>query len=269
MIFGTLYQLCFCREEKENISDAGMLLAKMKMNSDMDRKNFVVVGGSKGIGRAIVEQLSNQNHNITVISRNADPMLTHPLVRHILKDITSDELLPTDLPEVMDGLVYCPGSIVLKPFKSLSEEQFLEDYRINFLGAVKSIHTSLNALKKSTSHPGIVLFSTVAVSQGMPFHASIAAAKGAVEGLTRSLAAEFAPNIRVNCIAPSLTETSLTSKILSTPEKVLAAQQRHPLKSIGSVDDLANMAVFLLAEHTKWITGQVLGVDGGLSTLRV
>lgn len=235
----------------------------------MSSKNFVVIGGTRGIGSAIVEKLVSQKNNVTVISRNIDTTETSPLVQYIQKDITKDELLSSELPDIIDGLVYCPGSIVLKPFKSLSDEQFTEDFTINCLGAVKAIKASLNALKKSESKPSIVLFSTVAVSQGMPFHASIAAAKGAVEGLTKSLAAEFAPTIRVNCIAPSLTDTSLASKILSSPEKIQAAEQRHPLKSIGNAHDLASMATFLLSDEAKWISGQIIHVDGGMSTLRV
>jgi len=234
----------------------------------MSHKNFVIIGGSKGIGHAIVQRLTQQNHRVIVISRTLDQLESNPLIEYIQKDITKDELSPSELPDVIDGLIYCPGSIVLKPFKSLSEEQFSEDFAINCLGAVKSIKASLNGLKKSESHPSIVLFSTVAVSQGMPFHASIAAAKGAVEGLTKSLAAEFAPTIRVNCIAPSLTDTHLAAKILSSPEKIQAAEQRHPLKSIGNADDLAGMAVFLLSQDAKWISGQILHVDGGMSTLR-
>lgn len=234
----------------------------------MSQKNFVVIGGSKGIGQAIVQRLIQENHHVTVISRSVDEMNENRLVNHIQKDIIKEELTANELPDVIDGLIYCPGSIVLKPFKSLSEEQFSDDFAINCLGAVKSIKASLNALKKSESHPSIVLFSTVAVSQGMPFHASIAAAKGAVEGLTKSLAAEFAPTIRVNCIAPSLTNTSLASKILSSPDKIQAAEQRHPLKAIGTADDLAGMAVFLLSQEAKWISGQILHVDGGMSTLR-
>jgi NAD(P)-dependent dehydrogenase (short-subunit alcohol dehydrogenase family) len=234
----------------------------------MSHKNFVIIGGSKGIGHAIVQRLTQLNHRVIVISRSLDQLASNPLIEYIQKDITKDELSPSELPDVIDGLIYCPGSIVLKPFKSLSEEQFSEDFAINCLGAVKSIKASLNGLKKSESHPSIVLFSTVAVSQGMPFHASIAAAKGAVEGLTKSLAAEFAPTIRVNCIAPSLTDAPLASKILSSPEKIQAAEQRHPLKSIGNADDLAGMAVFLLSQDAKWISGQILHVDGGMSTLR-
>ena len=186
----------------------------------MSHKNFVIIGGSKGIGHAIVQRLTQQNHRVIVISRTLDQLESNPLIEYIQKDIIKDELSHSELPDVIDGLIYCPGSIVLKPFKSLSEEQFSGDFAINCLGAVKSIKASLNGLKKSESHPSIVLFSTVAVSQGMPFHASIAAAKGAVEGLTKSLAAEFAPTIRVNCIAPSLTDTPLAAKILSSPEKI-------------------------------------------------
>ena len=156
----------------------------------------------------------------------------------------------------------------MKPFKSLSEEQFSEDFAINCLGAVKSIKASLNGLKKSESHPGIVLFSTVAVSQGMPFHASIAMAKGAIEGLTKSLAAEYAPTIRVNCVAPSLVNTPLAEKFVSTPEKIESMQKRNPMQKVGDAIDIANIIKFLLSNESSWITGQIVAVDGGMSTLK-
>ena len=233
------------------------------------KKNYVIIGGSKGIGFFLVRKLVENGHHVTVISRNEDQLTYSPLITFVKADVISDQFSNIVLPDVVDGLVYCPGSIVLKPFRSLSEDQFIEDYNINFLGAVRSIKLALSGLKKSQTSPGIVLFSTVAVTQGMPFHASIASAKGAVEGLVRSLAAELAPSIRVNCIAPSLTNTDLAAKILSSPEKAEAAAQRHPLKTIGLPDDIASMANFLLSEDAKWISGQILHVDGGMSALRV
>ena len=235
----------------------------------MKKKSFLVVGGSKGIGLATVNLLVADGHNVTVISRNRDELPVHPLIHHIIKDITADEISNDDLPGVIDGLVYCPGSIVLKPLKSLSEEQFLSDFAINCLGAVKIIKSALTGLRKSENTPGIVLFSTVAVTQGLPFHTSIAASKGAVEGLTKSLAAEFAPSIRVNCIAPSITRTDLASKLLSSPEKIQAAEQRHPLKTIGIPENLAEITNFLLSDGAKWMTGQIIHPDGGLSSIRV
>ena len=148
-------------------------------------------------------------------------------------------------------------------------DQYRTEMEINYFGAIKALKLCLKGLKKSSHTPSVLFFSTVAVSQGMPFHSSIASAKGAVEGLTRSLAAELAPRIRVNCVAPSLTDTPLAQSILSSPERVEASANRHPLKRVGSPNDIAEMCNFLLSEKAAWISGQVIAVDGGLSTLRV
>ncbi len=234
----------------------------------MDKKNIVIVGGTKGIGKSITEKLNISGHQLTVFARNIDSELSRE-INFIKKDILNDPISEEELPEVIDGLVYCPGSINLKPFKSITDQQFQDEFQVNALGAVKAIRAALKGLKKSTKSPSIVLFSTVAVSQGMPFHTSIAMAKGAVEGLTRSLAAELAPHIRVNSIAPSLTKTPLAERLLSTPEREEVAASRHPLKRIGKAEDIASMAVFLLSEESSWISGQILAVDGGMSTLKI
>ena len=180
-----------------------------------------------------------------------------------------DALNPTPIqaPESLDGLIYFPGSISLKPFHRLSAEDFLTDFRINCLGAISAIQSALPALKASAS-ASIVLFSTVACAQGMPFHASIAAAKGAVEGMAKSLAAELAPKIRVNVIAPSLTATALATNLLNSDAKREAAARRHPLQQVGNPDDVAALAAFLLSDESKFITGQILRPDGGLSSVR-
>jgi NAD(P)-dependent dehydrogenase (short-subunit alcohol dehydrogenase family) len=183
--------------------------------------------------------------------------------------VLADSINLETLPDVLHGLVYCPGTIVLKPFQRLTTDDFLHDLNINFLGAVKVIQNCLSRMKKNPSGGSIVLFSTVAVKTGMAFHASVASAKAAVEGLTRSLAAEFAPRIRVNAIAPSLTETPLAQNLLSSEEKRKASAERHPLKQIGSPQDIAKLAAHLLSDASVWITGQVLHVDGGMSSLRV
>ena len=229
-------------------------------------KNIVVVGGTKGIGKQLVDALTGYNR--FVIARSQDELLLNEQTTFLPGDVTAPSIDISGLPDVIDGLVYCPGSINLKPFHRLTEADFLNEWQLNFMGAVKIIQQLLPALKKAET-PSIVLFSTVAVQTGMPFHASIAAAKGAVEGLTRSLAAELSPKIRVNCIAPSLVQTSLAEKLTNTPEKIEAGGKRHALQRIGQPNDIAAMAEFLLSDKAAWITGQVLHIDGGMSTLKV
>lgn len=235
----------------------------------MANRNIVIVGGTRGIGRATAELLAGEGVQVTVVARNEPEIDFNSEITFIRADVVNDNFDDALLPDVIDGLVYCPGTINLKPFRSISESQYMEEFQINALGAVKVIKAALKGLKQSKSSPGIVLYSTVAVGQGMPFHASIAMAKGAVEGLTRSLAAELAPGIRVNCIAPSLTNTSLAEKLLSAPERIEAAAARHPLKKVGDAKDIAAMTRFLLSADGGWISGQVIHVDGGMSSLRV
>lgn len=234
----------------------------------MDKKNIFIVGGSSGIGLELVKVLSDNHHEIYVGSRTADTLAKNPGVHHIPMDVTAETLDLETLPETLQGLVYCPGTIVLKPFQRLTIDDFKEDFDINLLGAVKVIQGCLKQLKKSQTGASIVLFSTVAVKTGMAFHASVASAKAAVEGLTRSLAAEFAPRIRVNAIAPSLTDTPLAQNLLASEEKRKASADRHPLKRVGRPQEIAGSAAFLLSDAGAWITGQVLPIDGGMSSLR-
>ena len=234
----------------------------------MDQKNIFVVGGSSGIGLELVKILSDDRHEIYVGSRSADKLVEIPGVHHIPMDVAAEKLDLEALPETLQGLVYCPGTIVLKPFQRLTIDDFKEDLNINLLGAVKVIQGSIKQLKKSKTGASIVLFSTVAVKTGMAFHASVASAKAAVEGLTRSLAAEFAPRIRVNAIAPSLTDTPLAKDLLASEEKRKASADRHPLKRIGTPQEIARSAAQLLSNDGAWMTGQVLAVDGGMSALR-
>lgn len=172
------------------------------------------------------------------------------------------------LPNQLHALVYCPGAIALKPFNRIRPEDFMEDYKLQVLGAVRCIQAALPALKAS-GNASVVLFSTVAVQTGFPFHSLVSSSKGALEGLTKALAAELAPSIRVNCIAPGLTNTPLAKSLLNTPEKVDANAARHPLKRVGQPEDLAAMAGYLINDESSWITGQILHVDGGMSALRV
>ena len=227
-------------------------------------KNILLIGGSYGIGLELAEQLQNEN-NIFVASRTNEN-LSNLNVTHIPFDATSDVLDTTILPTVIDGLIYCPGSINLRPFRGLKLETFESDMHLNFFSMVKVIQSVLPQLTAS-EQSSIVLFSTVAVKMGMPFHTSVAASKGAIEGFAKALAAEYAPKIRVNVIAPSLTDTPLADKFLSNEEKREKSAQRHPLKRFGTTKDIAQMANFLLGEKSSWISGQIFHVDGGMSSL--
>ena len=229
------------------------------------KKNILIIGGSSGIGRSLVGLLAT-THNIYVASRSNNS-LDITGVTHLSFDALNDALDVTVLPEQLDGFVYCPGSINLRPFRGLKPETFQQDFEINVVGAVKSLQAVLPLLQKSPA-ASLVFFSTVAVQTGMPFHASVASAKGAIEGLTRSLAAEYAPKFRVNCIAPSLTQTPLADKFLNNEAKLEKAQARHPLQQVGSAENVAQMAAFLLGEESQWMTGQILHVDGGIGDLK-
>lgn len=233
-------------------------------------KNFLIIGGSSGIGLEIVKRLAAMEANIYTVSRSNGDSAGDQKIQHLSFDVTSEDFIPLQefLPETLHGLAYCPGTITLKPFARLTTADFLNDLEINLLGAVKTIQSAIPALKKSEG-ASVVLFSTVAARTGLNFHASIASAKAAVEGLTVSLAAEYASaNIRFNAIAPSITQTPLAQQLLSNEQKIEASKNRHPLKRIGQPEDLAAMAAFLLSPESSWVTGQVIGVDGGLSSLK-
>lgn len=226
------------------------------------KKNILLIGGSSGIGLATAKLLT-QNHEVYIASRSSDS-LTGLDIHHLPFDVTTDDLSTLDLPAELSGLVYCPGSINLRPFKGLKPEAFEADFQINVMGFVKSLQA---VLPKLTINSSVVLYSTVAVKVGMPFHASVAASKGALEGLGKSLAAELAPKTRVNVIAPSITNTPLADRFLNNEAKMEKSAQRHPLKRVGEASDIAAMTRFLLSDDSSWMTGQILGLDGGMSTL--
>lgn len=230
-------------------------------------KNILIVGASSGIGLETAKSLLSKGFNIFSASRNQPDLAG---ITHISWDATNpDSGVFATLPEEIHGVVYCPGTINLKPFNRLSQDDFKNDFQINVLGAVSVLQAVLPKLKKADG-ASIVLFSTVAAKIGMGFHASVSASKGAIEGLTLSLAAELSSNkIRVNCVAPSLTNTPLAKNLLSTDEKKEASNKRHPIGRFGTSGDIANITTFLISDESSWITGQVLGVDGGMGSIKM
>ncbi len=228
--------------------------------------NYFIVGASSGIGKQLATQLSEAGHKVYGTYHKTDVSTSKLNIEYHLMNVLED--INVDfLPETVDALVYCPGSINLKPFTRLKAADFLSDFELQVGGAVKVIQAVLPRLK-AAEQSSIILFSTVAVQIGLPFHSQVSASKGAIEGLTKSLAAELAPKIRVNCIAPSLTDTPLAAMLLINEQKKEANAERHPLKRIGSTRDIANMAEFLISDKAIWITGQIMHVDGGMSTVK-
>jgi len=227
-------------------------------------KNILVVGGSKGIGREIVNSQLEKGNYCYNFSRTESGINNQNLIEEKI-DILSD-YLPNI--ENIDSVIYCPGSINLKPILQLKEEDFVNDFNINVLGAIKTVKTYLNNLKKGDD-PSLLFFSTVAVGQGMPFHSSVSVAKAGIEGLTKSLAAELAPSIRVNCIAPTITRTDMAQRILRNEKIEENIANKHPLKKICEAKDISDMADFLISHNAKNITGQIMHVDGGMSTLKI
>jgi NAD(P)-dependent dehydrogenase (short-subunit alcohol dehydrogenase family) len=226
----------------------------------MENKNIVIIGGNSGIGKAAAEDIKAKGANLFLYSKSGED--TRKL--DVLEAFTEIDGLPAEV----HGLVYCPGTISLKPFHRFEADDFRTDLEVNYLGAIKVLQAAMKSLKKS-GNASVVLFSTVAVQTGMGFHSSIAGAKGAVEGLVRSLAAEWAPaGIRVNAVAPSLTDTRLANQLLSSEEKKQASDKRHPLGRYGKPEDIAAAVSYLLSEQSSWVTGQVMHVDGGLSVIK-
>ncbi|QEG00482.1 2-(S)-hydroxypropyl-CoM dehydrogenase [Stieleria maiorica] len=236
--------------------------------SNQIHNHVLVIGGSHGISLELVRILSARDCQITAISRSqgelADDDLSGKGIRHIECDVVNGDLSKIELPNSLTGFVYCPGSIRLGPVKSAKPELLREDFELNVVGAMKCFQAAIPALRQSGSGSA-VFFSTVAVNHGIAMHSYVAAAKGALQALAKTWAAELAPKIRVNCIAPALTETPLSANLLSTDEKKKTMAEKYPMGRYGTANDIAEMAAFLLSQRSRWITGQTIGVDGGMS----
>ena len=228
------------------------------------KKNILLIGGSYGIGLEMAKMLSKENE--VFIASRSNEHLSNIDATHIPFDALNEDISDKAIPETLDGFVYCPGSINLKPFKTMGIDTIQNDMEINFIALARTVKSIINRMNEGSS---MVFFSTVAVGTGMPFHTSVSAAKGAIEGFARALAAEYAPKIRVNVIAPSLVDTPLSERLLNNDKKKEMMSERHPMKRVGNAVDIANMATFLLSSDNSWITGQVIGVDGGMSSLNV
>lgn len=227
-------------------------------------KNFLIIGGSNGIGLELAKILAKENTVFATYNSTETEIENVTFQRF---NVLTDTFDSSSLPDEIHGLAYLPGSIQLKPFNRFKAEDYIQDYQLQVVGAISVIQSVLPKLKAS-GKASIVLFSTVAVNTGFNFHSLVASSKGAIQGLTKALAAEFAPTIRVNAIAPSITNTPLASNLLNTEEKIAANAQRHPMKAIGEPKDIAEMAAFLLSDSSKWMTGQIVSVDGGMSAIK-
>ncbi|MBK9932222.1 MAG: SDR family oxidoreductase [Saprospiraceae bacterium] len=230
--------------------------------------NYLIIGASSGIGKALALKLADDGHQVYGTYHKNEIHADNPLLHYYPLNVLDESMVLDFLPDTLNGLIYCPGSINLRPFERIKPADFLNDYQLQVVGAIKVIQAVAPKLKIS-DNAAIILFSTFAVQTGLQFHSQVSASKGAIEGLTKALAAEYAPRIRVNCIAPSLTDTPLAASLLNSDQKRESNAQRHPLKRIGTAEDIVNMVEFLLSSKAGWITGQIMHVDGGISTLKV
>jgi NAD(P)-dependent dehydrogenase (short-subunit alcohol dehydrogenase family) len=230
--------------------------------------NYLIIGASSGIGKALALQLAENGNQVFGTFNKNEIVSEHSLIKYSQLNVLDENFSLDFIPETLSGVIYCPGSINLRPFERIKPADFTNDFNLQVVGAIKTIQAVASKLKNS-ENASIILFSTVAVQTGLPFHSQVSTSKGAIEGLTKALAAEYAPKIRVNCIAPSLTDTPLAAFLLNSEQKKEVNAQRHPLKRVGTTDDIVNMVEFLLSTKASWITGQIMHVDGGISTLKI
>ncbi len=230
--------------------------------------NYLIIGASSGIGEALSLRLAESGNKVYGTFNKNEMKSNHPNITYNHLNVLDENFSLGFLPEELSGIIYCPGSINLRPFERIKPTDFINDYNLQVIGAIKTVQAAISKLKNS-ENAAIVLFSTVAVQTGLPFHTQVSASKGAIEGFTKALAAEYAPKIRVNCIAPSLTDTPLAAPLLNSEQKKEANAIRHPLKRIGTAEDIVNMIEFLLSNKSSWITGQIMHVDGGISTIKM
>lgn len=231
-------------------------------------RNYLIIGGGTGIGNALIQEImrTDEEAGIYAASRKINEADLPDKVNPITYDVLGEEKLE-GLPDELHAMAYCPGSINLQPFKRFSVEDLRKEIELNYLGGVKVLLQIIDKLKRTKSG-SVLFFSTVAVQMGLPFHSAVSASKGALEGLVRSLAAEYAPSVRFNAIAPSLTDTPLAKNLLSSDKKRESNAERNPMKKIGTPQDIANVGAYLLSDRSDWVTGQVMGIDGGMGSTR-
>ncbi len=231
----------------------------------------LIIGGSHGISKNLVALQLAAGEKVICLCRTAETIEAHPNLKVFNFDVMTDEISSIGLEaefESLDSFTFCPGSISLKPVARVQIEQVIQDLNLNLFSALKIIQSILPALKKSPRSPSILMFSSVIVGMGMPMHTQVGIVKGAVEGFVRNLAAELSPSIRVNALAPSLTETPLAGTLVSNEKMKQASIERHPLKRIGSSEEIAKLAYLITSDSLPFMTGQILGIDGGMSRIR-